>query len=250
MLAMALTKDIETEGEVIMMKGNPLTATPTNPTELVEQAVLYPFYTKQPTEKMNRLFNKYKDIFKDKLGDSLISVNQMGSGAIPGMVGSPLQDIIVAIKNYPPTEEQMEVMKQLNFVLLKGGKAPHDPNDTWLCSTDFPPGEDFDEFKINGKFPPEGHLGRVVIHLVQYSNPFVVRAQTYVEYLKSNEDAFKRYRDCKLEGARLSQSDASETTDAFIKYKIHKRVVVNELLTEALQWKERNGIQFQEELIQ
>ena len=160
--------------EVLWLPGNPLTQEGFSP-QLTAQAVRYPFYTKQPTEKMIRLFDMYKKIFEEKFGDALFSVNQMGSGAIKGMVGSPLIDMIVAIKNYPPTAEQLEVMKELNIVFMKGGKAPHAPDDTWMCSIDFPPGEDFDEYKIDGKFPPEGHLGRIVVHLIKHTNPFVIR---------------------------------------------------------------------------
>ena len=67
----------------------------------------------------------------------------------------------------------------------------------------------------------------------------------YAKYLNTNEDAFKRYRDSKLFGARMPQ-DAG--VDAFVKYKRHKTVVALELMNEAMEWKEKNGIKFDEEL--
>ena len=76
------------EGEILMLQG-------------------YPFYMKQPKEKMDRLFSKYENILRKSLGDDVVAVYSMGSGAIPGMVGSPMLDILLALKNSPPTEAQV-----------------------------------------------------------------------------------------------------------------------------------------------
>lgn len=212
--------------------------------------VEYPFYLRQPTEKMNRLFHKYKEIFKNALGDSLVSVNQMGSGAIPGMPGNLAIDVVVAIKNYPPTEEQLQALHLVNIEKNGDGKSPHAADDTWMHNFDFPPGGDFEEFKVDGKFPHAGHVGTIVVHLLHYTNPFVVKALAYVEYLKANKDAFKRYRDVKIQGARMSANGSNNDENAFIKYKKHKFLIVKELMDEALTWKETNGIKFPEELVQ
>ena len=62
---------------------------------------------KQPKEKMDQLFSKYEAILKKSLGEDVVAVYSMGSGAIPGMVGSPMLDILLAMKKYPITESQM-----------------------------------------------------------------------------------------------------------------------------------------------
>merc|ERR1711962_549036 len=236
------TKD--DEDEVIILQMAPPGAPPGT------QTAPFPFYMKQPTEKMKRLFLKYKGVLENTLGESVVSINQMGSGAIPGMPGMHMIDLIVSIKNYPPTGEQLDALKSINIGLAGDGtgKAPHDPNDTWLVTHDFPPQGDFEEFKVDGKFPPQGILGGMVMHLVHYTNPFLVKALAYVEYLKANEDAFKRYRDVKVQGARLSASQNAEDSNTFIKYKMGKIAIVKELMVEALAWKEKNGIQFPAEL--
>merc|ERR1711962_1554146 len=207
----------------------------------------HPFYLTQPTEKVNQIFTKYKKLFEETLGDGLFSVIKIGSGAIPGMVGTPAIDIIIILKEYPPTAAQMGAMKRLNITpnqLLP--KSPHAQEDTWMRSTDFPPGNHFDEFKVDGKFPLPGHLGGIVVHMVHRSNPWVIQAQAFVEYLKVNEDAFRRYKDAKLEGVRLGEGGNPDTPggDAFIKYKIHKAAFVKELMNEAMLWKEKNGVKF------
>jgi GrpB-like predicted nucleotidyltransferase (UPF0157 family) len=195
------------EDEVIMLRMSEMSSS--------SETVQYPFYMKQPTEKMERLFLKYKEILEETLGESVVSINQMGSGAIPGMPGTHVIDIIVAMKNYPPTGEQLETLKTINIGLAGNGtgKSPHDPNDTWMMAEDFPPQGDFEEFKVDGKFPPEGILGGMVMHLVHYTNPFLIRNLAYVEYLKANEDAFRRYKDVKVQGARLSASKNADDAD-------------------------------------
>ena len=214
------------EGEVLMLQG-------------------FPFHMKQPKERMDRVFEKYETVLRKALGDQIVAVCQMGSGAIPGMVGSPMTDILLAMKNYPPTKDQIDQLKQLNIVFMGDGSSPHDPNDTWFHNVDFPSQEDFEEFMINGKFPPGGHLGRLLIHFVHFQNPWIESALCFVEYLSQNKEAFSRYRDVKIEGATL-QTGPMETKEdntyglpsSFLNYKLHKVAVVKELTEESKIWRE------------
>merc|ERR1711962_1056025 len=208
------TKD--DEDEVIILQMAPPGAPPGT------QTAPFPFHMKQPTDKFNRLYLKYKGVLENTLGESVVSINQMGSDAIPGMPGTHMIDIIVSIKNYPPTTEQMDALKSINIGLANRGNAPHDPNDTWMVAHDFPPQGDFEEFKVEGKFP----LGGMVMHLVHYTNPFLVNSLAYGEYLNANESAFKRYRDVKVQGARLNASQNSEDSNTFMKYKMSKVAIV------------------------
>jgi len=144
--------DNHDEGKVLMLEG-------------------YPFYMKQPTEKMNTLFNKYETILRQSLGDDVVGVYPMGSGAIPGMVGSPMIDILLAMKNAPPSEEQVAKLKDMHIGFIGDGNSPHDANDTWFQNLDYPTHENFDDFKINGEFPGDGHLGRLILHFNHYKNP-------------------------------------------------------------------------------
>jgi len=222
--------DNKDEGEILMLQG-------------------YPFYMKQPKEKMDQLFSKYEAILKKSLGKDVVAVYSMGSGAIPGMVGSPMLDILLAMKNYPITESQMAKLKELNLGLIGDGKSPHDPNDTWFQNLDFPTSDNFDEFKLNGQFPPDGHLGRLSVHVVHYQNPWIEKALCFVEYLTKNQKAFDKYRIVKVEGAKL-QSDIAEKEavesdnsgiSPFRKYKMHKSAVVAELMEESRKWKEEGN---------
>ena len=80
--------DNANEGEILMLQG-------------------YPFYMKQPKEKMELLFSEYVKILRKTLGDDVVAAYSMGSAAIPGMVGSPMIDILLCLKNAPPTEAQV-----------------------------------------------------------------------------------------------------------------------------------------------
>ena len=220
------------EGEVLMMQG-------------------YPFHMKQPKERMDRVFEKYETVLRKALGDQIVAVCQMGSGAIPGMVGSPMTDILLAMKNYPPTKDQIDKLKKVNIVFMGDGRSPHDPNDTWFYNMDFPTQEDFEEFKINGEFPLNGHIGRLSLHFVHYQNPWMESALCFVEYLSQNKEAFSKYRDVKIQGAKL-QTGHMETKEvnpfglpstyglpsSFLNYKLHKEAVVKELMEESRVWRE------------
>ena len=47
-------------------------------------------------------------------------------------------------------------LKELKIEMFGDGKSPHDPNDTWFINVDLPTQDNFDEFKVNGKTPPNG----------------------------------------------------------------------------------------------
>ena len=102
----------------------------------------------------------------------------------------------------------MEKLKALNLGLI-GEKlgSPHDPNDTWFQNLDFPTQDNFDEFKLNGEFPPDGYLGRLSVHSLHYQNPFIPNTLCFVEYLSQNKEAFNKYQDVKIEGARMQAAD-------------------------------------------
>ena len=218
----------------------------------------YPFYMNQPTSKMNDLFDKYESVLRGVLGEDVVAVYSIGSGAIPDMVGSPMIDFVLAMKNSPPTEEQYEKLRTANVGLIGDGKSPHDPGDTWFQNLDFPPSGDFEAFKVNGAFPPDGYLGRLTIHFVHYKSPFIGKVLCFVEFLKQNQDAFNKYRDVKIEGARMqsSASDVEGSADAaagpsnFIKYKMHKAAVVSELMESSMKWGEKGNFVLPKELVE
>lgn len=217
------------EGEIIMLEGS------NSP---------YPFYMKQPTEKMKILFTKYESILRQALGDDFVAAYSMGSGAIPGMVGSPMTDILLTMKNAPPTEDQLAKLKEINIGLIGDGNSPHDPGDTWFQNLDFPIQDNFDDYKINGEFPGDGHLGRLVVHFVHYKNPWIKGALCFVEYLTQNQEAFAKYRDVKVEGAKILSSGGKKDDDGkspFFKYKMHKSAVVKELMEESNKWGEEGN---------
>lgn len=145
----------------------------------------------------------------------------------------------------------MAKLKELNMALIGDGNSPHNELDTWLCNKDFPTQDNFDEFKVDGKFPPDGYLGRLSIHCNSYENPWVASALGFVAYLSQNEEAFNKYRDVKVEGARMNHEGAekkeentsTESSDAkpispFFRYKLHRGKVVAELMEESKKWRE------------
>ena len=134
----------------------------------------------------HKLFKKYETLLRQKLGNEVVGVYPMGSGAINGMIGSPMIDILLVMKNSPPTDQQIEKLKELNIGFIGDGNSPHDKDDTWFQNLAFPSQDNFDEFKIKGEFPPDGHLGRLVLHFSPHHSDWVRTVLCFVQYLTQN----------------------------------------------------------------
>lgn len=229
-------KEQQDDGEILMIQGS------SGP---------YPFYMKQPTERMNRLFKKYETLLRQQLGNEVVGVYPMGSGAINGMIGSPMIDILLVMKNSPPTDQQIEKLKELNIGFIGDGNSPHDKDDTWFQNLAFPSQDNFDEFKIKGEFPPDGHLGRLVLHFSPHHSDWVRTVLCFVQYLTQNKDAFTRYRDVKAEGAKIQSTAEKDESgkSAFIKYKMHKNAVAEQLLEESKKWMDAGNFKVPQEIL-
>ena len=105
------------------------------------------------------------------------------------------------------------------------GTAPHDTDDEWFWGGEGKP----------------GHLGRVVLHTAPEGSDFARDMKAFVEYVKTHPDAFQRYNDVKVEGAKLMLT-SSEEDGRLIGYKMKKRDVCNQIKKEAIEWwTKKNG---------
>ena len=148
------------------------------------------------------------------------------------MPGSAAIDIVLRMKNFPPTEAQMATLTNLNF--MKRGQPPHTKDD--LLFINFGKRFDSDEpIKMH-------HYGQVVLHFVSRDNDWPKNPVAFAEYLKTNEEAFKRYRDAKLQAAKLQKGkSADDKMEVFRQYKMHKSHVALELTEEAIKWAYEDG---------
>ena len=145
------------------------------------------------------------------------------------MPGSPVIDIILRMKNFPPTEAQLALLTSINFKFRS--KAPHDENDLFFMNF----GTRFDSPDEPIKMMD---YGQVMLHFVSRDNDWPKGPVAFVEYLKTNKEAFRRYRDSKLKAAELQRGKHSSENplEAFKAYKTIKNQTARELIEEAKRW--------------
>ncbi|XP_066920991.1 uncharacterized protein [Clytia hemisphaerica] len=139
-----------------------------------------PFYFTQPKEILHKLQAEFTELLKGVLGDDLLAIHPVGSGAIPDMPGTPVIDLAMFMKNFPPTEEQKTKLKEVGIEVLFD-PAPHSDQDVFFMSTNKECG----------------------IHFLKYDNEWVKGALAFVQYLTQNEAPFNKYRQTKLQGAAM-----------------------------------------------
>jgi len=179
----------------------------------------YPFYMNGPDPKaIAAVADKTRISLESILGaNKLKSFNRMGSSAIDGIAGTPVCDLLVEISPWPMSNDDKEKMALSGYEYK--GTSPHDAQDEWFWGGDGKP----------------GHLGRIVLHTIPEGSEFRRDMKAFVEYVNTHPDAFRRYNDAKMEGAKL-MSQSSEEDGRLIGYKMKKAEVCNQIKKEAIEW--------------
>lgn len=178
----------------------------------------YPFFVNGPDPKdVVAVAERTRHDLEKACGSQLKAVDRMGSSAIDGIAGTPVCDLLVQLSPWPMTDDAKARLTEAGYTFE--GSAPHDPQDEWF---------------FGGKGKP-GHLGRVVLHTVPEGSDFVSDMKAFVAYVNSHPDAFKRYNEVKVEGARL-MSAGPEEDGKLIGYKRKKADVCDQIKREAVEW--------------
>lgn len=178
----------------------------------------YPFYLYGPDPKaVAEVADKNRAFLETTIGSQLKSFNRMGSSAIDGIAGTPVCDILVELSPWPMAEEAKEKMAVAGYEYK--GIAPHDTQDEWFWGGEGKP----------------GHLGRVVLHTVPEGSEFARDMKAFVEYVKTHPNAFQRYNDAKVDGAKLMLK-STEEDGKLLGYKKEKAEVCDQIKKEAIEW--------------
>lgn len=173
----------------------------------------YPFYRRQRTAEMARVLDDAITLVKSipEVSQDLVVALPVGSGAIKGMPGPAQTDLLLCMTSYPPTDEQIDALARRG--INSKGISPHHAEDTWFRNEVLPEEDGgvppvANRFGVRQTFEP-GHLGSVNFHWVSpstsnSSNQFIADMLSFADYLCSNEQAFQRYKQVKLEGAELA----------------------------------------------
>jgi len=183
----------------------------------------YPFYLHGPDPKaVEKVAEKAYSVLESTFGEQLVSVSRIGSTAIDGMAGTPVCDILAQLSPWPIPDKIKEKMANAGYEFK--GTAPHNIGDEWFWGGEGKP----------------GHLGRVVLHTVPEGSDFARDMKAFVEYVKTHPDAFQRYNDAKVDGAKLMLK-SSEEDGRLIGYKMKKHGVCNQVKKEAIEWWEKKN---------
>jgi GrpB-like predicted nucleotidyltransferase (UPF0157 family) len=160
-------------------------------------------------------FNEIATNIAPLFGDNLLSIEHVGSTAVPGMIAKPTIDVSVVVKDLALVPSGYDAMKQLGFQPLGNFIQQAEPEEY---------------FVLNG----ENNNDRLAnIHVMQIGNPEIDDMITLRDFLRSDKDAARDYiEQKKLLLKQYGQSDYNA-------YSKNKRSFLEQVKTDARNWKSR-----------
>lgn len=145
-------------------------------------------------------FQKLKIHFQQILGDSIISIEHVGSTAVYGLAAKPIIDIDIIINNYNNFSEIISRLKKYGYY-YEGDLGIKDRH----------------AFKYNKSAFMEHHL-----YVCPKYSKELKRHILFRNYLRSHEEDMKKYAETKLKGTSIYP----ENIEKYMKYKEN---VINEI---------------------
>lgn len=145
-------------------------------------------------------FQKLKIYFQQILGDSIISIEHVGSTAVCGLAAKPIIDIDVIIKNYSNFTEVKSKLKKYGYY-YEGDLGIKDRH----------------AFRYNKSIFMAHHL-----YVCPKYSKELKRHILFRNYLRSHEEDMKKYAETKLKGASIYP----ENIEKYMKYKEN---IINEI---------------------
>jgi GrpB-like predicted nucleotidyltransferase (UPF0157 family) len=142
---------------------------------------------------------------------NLIGMEHFGSSSILGLYSKPIVDIMVGLKEFEVTEEQIYGLEYLEY-------------------------EYFGQLHTNQeRFFARKRKGRNFnLAIVPYGKEEWIEKIIFRDYLREHPEKVKLYSEIKTDAMSLGK-------DTLLAYHEHKENVVKNLLTEALEWKTRKN---------
>lgn len=160
-------------------------------------------------------FNEIAANIAPLFGDNLISIEHVGSTAVPGMVAKPTIDVSVVVKDLRVVSSLHEAMTKLGFTPLGDFIQQVEPEEY---------------FVLNGK-TVEDRLANV--HVMQLGNTAVDDMITLRDFLRSNKDSVRDY----IEQKKLLMQHYGESD--YNAYSKNKRSFLEQLKADARNWKSK-----------
>jgi GrpB-like predicted nucleotidyltransferase (UPF0157 family) len=159
------------------------------------------------------LFEKESAIIRNALGPLVLTVEHVGSTAVPGLPSKPIIDLLVGVRSFDEAMERcVEPMQGLGYVYIPEYAS-------WL------PGELF--FRKGPPGPWTHH-----VHLMETCHPRTEAFLVFRDYLRAHPDAARAY-------AAIKRSLAVSSQDDIKAYRTGKNSFVEETTEKARAWHAR-----------
>lgn len=152
------------------------------------------------------LFKQEKAGLLDSLGAEIVEIEHIGSTSVPGLAAKPIVDILIGLRQFVPTAEQIGCLEGLGYVYE--GQVLNLPEH---------------HFFRKG-MPRTFHL-----HIAQPESPFWQRQILFRDFLRSHPQEAEEY-------VRLKRSLAVQFHQDRKTYAASKTPLIEALLTKARAW--------------
>jgi GrpB-like predicted nucleotidyltransferase (UPF0157 family) len=132
------------------------------------------------------LFQKEKKLISDKLGDKIVTVEHIGSTAVPGLGAKPIVDILLGVRNIADADGFIPKMEELGY----------------KYRSHF---ENVMPYRRYFTKPERYH-----VHTVEVTSSFWKRHIQFRDYLQSHDDARDEYYRLKKELAGRDWNDVND----------------------------------------
>jgi GrpB-like predicted nucleotidyltransferase (UPF0157 family) len=134
----------------------------------------------------------------DAIGDAIVSLDHIGSTAVPGLGGKPIVDIMSGVRNLGDAERCLHRLSEIGYTEVT--PEPQEP-DWHFCLS-------------KRVATPRPRLLNVHLHLVNHGSAHWEKHLRFRDYLRAHPSVAHEYFDLKLRLASLHGSDREGYTNA------------------------------------
>ena len=152
-----------------------------------------------------------RSMISETLGDVALSIEHIGSTAVPGMPAKPIVDIQIGVRSFPTSEKRLQELTRLGYEPLGEAGVP-------------------ERLYFRKRQPTQFNVHVVIWKGEHWNNNIVLR-----DYLRLHSDEALRYADSKRRAV-------IEGAGALLHYSQRKGPLINNILERARRWAKAQGM--------
>ena len=160
-----------------------------------------PIIIEKYNPKWSEFFEDERIVIEKALSNLVISIEHIGSTAVPGMDAKPIIDIIIGVETFDDIEKCIPILESIGYIF--------DPNRV----EDFPKRKSLDK-QFNGI--------KIHLYIVDINSHYWEQHLLFRDYLRKHPDVAKEYNNLKQGLVQLFKNDRKAYTNG--KSKFIKRI--------------------------